>query len=92
MPPYAFMPIVAASAAADRNAVTEPRWPITLLPAVCRPTRPSVAPSRMASQAPSAISQMARAGRADEHRGDDRCGASCRAAGSASSPRRTARR
>ena len=53
------MPMVAASATADRNPVIPPRWPNMLLPAVCRPTRPSVAPSRMASQAPSAISQIA---------------------------------
>ncbi len=59
MPPYAFMPIVAARAAAEKKAVIEPRWPTTLLPAVCRPTRPSTAPSRIANHAPSAISQIA---------------------------------
>ena len=59
MPPYAFMPIVASRAVADRNAVIEPSGAATLSPDFCRPTRPSLMPSRVASQAPSAISQMA---------------------------------
>ena len=54
------MPIVAASAAAEKNAARSPRPSMTLLPAVIRPTRPSVAPSDVASQAPIAISQIAR--------------------------------
>ena len=53
------MPMVAASAKADRKPVIPPRWLTKLLPAVCRPTRPSVAPSRIASQAPRAMSQIA---------------------------------
>ena len=59
MPPYAFMPIVASRAVADRNAVIEPSGAATLSPDFCRPTRPSLMFSRVASQAPSAISQMA---------------------------------
>lgn len=53
------MPIVASSAAADRNAATEPSGAATLSPASRRPTRPSETPSRVASQAPIAISQTA---------------------------------
>ena len=59
MPPYAFMPMVASRAVADRNAVIEPSGAATLSPDFCRPTRPSLMFSRVASQAPSAISQMA---------------------------------
>ena len=53
------MPIVAASAAAEKNAARSPSGLKMLLPAVWRPTSPSVAPSETASQAPSAISQIA---------------------------------
>ncbi len=58
IPPYAFMPIVAASPAASRNAATVPSGWKMLLPASLVPSSPSVAPRRMASQAPSAISQI----------------------------------
>jgi hypothetical protein len=58
-PPYAFMPMVAARASADRKATTLPRPSNTLFPAVWRPCRPSTAPSRIASHAPSTISQKA---------------------------------
>ena len=59
IPPYAFMPMVASRAVADRNAVIEPSGAATLSPDFCRPTRPSLMFSRVASQAPSAISQIA---------------------------------
>ena len=53
------MPMVASSAVADRNAVIEPSGAATLSPTTCSPTRPSLMFSRVASQAPSAISQTA---------------------------------
>ena len=53
------MPMVASSAVADRNAVIVPSGATTLSPTTCSPDRPSVTPSRVASQAPSAISQIA---------------------------------
>lgn len=59
IPPYAFIPMVASSAVADRNAVIEPSGAATLSPTRCSPTSPSDTPSRVASHAPSAISQMA---------------------------------
>ena len=51
--------MVAVRASAESRAATPPRCGRTLYPAVCRPARPSVAPSRMASQAPRTISQIA---------------------------------
>ena len=51
--------MVASSAVADRNAVIEPSGAATLSPEICSPTRPSLMSSRVASQAPSAISQTA---------------------------------
>ncbi len=51
--------MVASSAVADRNAVTEPSGAATLSPDSCSPTRPSLTFSRVASHAPSAISQTA---------------------------------
>ena len=53
------MPIVASSAVAERKAVIEPSGAATLSPTSCRPTRPSETPRRVASHAPSAISQIA---------------------------------
>ena len=53
------MPMVASSAVADRNAVTVPSGAATLSPTCTSPDRPSVTPSRVASHAPSAISQIA---------------------------------
>ncbi len=53
------MPMVAIRAVADRTAVIEPSGAATLSPTTWSPTSPSVAPSRVASHAPSAISQMA---------------------------------
>src|SRR6185437_3401007 len=58
IPPYAFIPMVAASPAASRKAATVPSGSQMLLPASLVPSRPSVAPRRMASHAPSAISQI----------------------------------
>jgi hypothetical protein len=51
--------MVASRAVADRNAVIEPSGAATLSPEVCRPTRPSLMFGRVASHAPSAISQIA---------------------------------
>ena len=51
--------MVASSAVADRNAVIEPSGAATLSPTTCSPTRPSLMFSRVASHAPSAISQTA---------------------------------
>ena len=53
------MPMTVTSPTIDSSARSVPS-PLTMsLPAACRPTRPSVAPIRVANQEPIAISQMA---------------------------------
>src|SRR4029077_1832434 len=59
MPPYAFIPIVASRAVADRNAVIEPSGAATLSPDFCRPTRPSLMFRRVSRQGARPISQIA---------------------------------
>src|ERR1700747_483750 len=51
--------MVASSGVAGRDGVLEPSGAATLSPTTCRPTRPSLMFSRVASHAPSAISQIA---------------------------------
>ena len=61
MPLYAFNPMVATSAATEASDKSTPKPVNTASPASCSATSPSAAPIRVASQAPSVISQMAEA-------------------------------